>query len=49
MKSTKVGASGENIYPIDIETVINDYHLVVESLVIEEDGYLVVKVLLNLD
>jgi long-chain acyl-CoA synthetase len=49
MKSTIVGASGENIYPEDIETVINDHHLVIESLVIEEDGYLVAKVLLDLD
>jgi long-chain acyl-CoA synthetase len=49
MKSTIVGASGENIYPEDIETVINDHHLVLESLVIEEDGYLVAKVLVDLD
>jgi long-chain acyl-CoA synthetase len=49
IKNTIVGASGENIYPEDIETVINNHQFVVESLVIEEDGYLVAKVLLDLD
>jgi long-chain acyl-CoA synthetase len=49
MKSTIIGASGENIYPEDIETVINNSRFVVESLVIEEDGFLVAKVLLDLD
>jgi long-chain acyl-CoA synthetase len=49
MKSTIIGASGENIYPEDIETVINSSRFVVESLVIEEDGFLVAKVLLDLD
>ena len=49
MKSTIIGASGENIYPEDIETVINNSRFVLESLVIEEDGFLVAKVLLDLD
>ncbi|MDD4969626.1 MAG: AMP-binding protein [Paludibacter sp.] len=49
MKSTIIGASGENIYPEDIETIINNTQYVVESLVIEEDGFLVAKVLLDLD
>jgi long-chain acyl-CoA synthetase len=49
MKSTIIGASGENIYPEDIENVINNSQYVVESLVIEEDGFLVAKVLLDLD
>ena len=49
MKSTIIGASGENIYPEDIENVINNSQFVVESLVIEENGFLVAKVLLNLD
>jgi long-chain acyl-CoA synthetase len=49
MKNTIVGASGENIYPEDIETIINDQQFVLESLVIEEDGFLVAKVLLDLD
>jgi len=49
MKTTIIGASGENIYPEDIETVINNSQYVVESLVIEEDGFLIAKVLLDLD
>ena len=44
---TILGASGENIYPEDIETIINNQRFVVESLVLEEDGYLVAKVLRN--
>ncbi len=49
MKNTIVGASGENIYPEDIETIINNQLFIVESLVLEEDGYLVAKVLLDID
>lgn len=49
MKNTIIGASGENIYPEDIESVINNTQYVVESLVVEEDGYLVAKVLLDLE
>ncbi len=49
MKNTIIGASGENIYPEDIETIINNQRFVVESLVLEEDGYLVAKVLLDID
>lgn len=49
IKNTIVGASGENIYPEDIESVINNQKYVLESLVIEEDGFLVAKVLLDLD
>jgi long-chain acyl-CoA synthetase len=49
IKNTIVGASGENIYPEDIETIINNHKLVVESLVMEEDGFLVAKVLLDIE
>jgi long-chain acyl-CoA synthetase len=49
MKNTIVGASGENIYPEDIETIINNHKLVIESLVMEEDGFLVAKVLLDIE
>lgn len=49
IKNTIVGASGENIYPEDIESVINNHQVVVESLVIEEDGYLVAKVLVEIE
>jgi len=48
MKSTIIGASGENIYPEDIETIINNSQYVLESLVIEEDGFLVAKVLVDI-
>lgn len=49
IKNTIVGASGENIYPEDIESIINSHNLVVESLVIEEDGYLVAKVIVDIE
>ncbi|MEA4982793.1 MAG: AMP-binding protein [Paludibacter sp.] len=49
MKNMIVGSSGENIYPEDIESVINNNQYVLESLVVEEDGYLVAKVLLDLE
>jgi len=49
MKNTIVGASGENIYPEDIETIINSNQFVVESLVLEEDGFLVAKIILDLE
>ena len=49
MKNIIVSASGENIYPEDIESVINNNQYVLESLVVEEDGYLVAKVLLDLE
>lgn len=49
MKNTIVGASGENIYPEDIESVINNNKYVVESLVVEEDGFLVAKVILDIE
>lgn len=49
MKNMIVSASGENIYPEDIESVINNNQYVLESLVVEEDGYLVAKVMLDLE
>lgn len=48
-KNVIIGAGGENIYPEDIESVINNSHYVLESLVVEEDGYLVAKVLLDIE
>ncbi|MCL2597839.1 MAG: AMP-binding protein [Paludibacter sp.] len=48
-KSTIIGSNGENIYPEDIESVINNQDFVLESLVIEENGFLVAKVLPNLE
>jgi len=47
LKNLIVSASGENIYPEEIESVINNFRHVVESLVIERKGKLVALVLLN--
>ena len=41
LKNMIVGASGENIYPEEIESVINNFRFVVESLVIQQKGKLV--------
>jgi long-chain acyl-CoA synthetase len=49
LKNMIVGASGENIYPEEIESVINNYRYVIESLVIEQKGKLVAYVHLNLE
>ncbi len=49
LKNTIIGASGENIYPEDIESIINNSAYVSESLVIEEDGFLVAKILIDLE
>jgi long-chain acyl-CoA synthetase len=46
-KSMIVGASGENIYPEEIESVINTFRYVVESVVIEQKGKLVALVHFN--
>ena len=34
LKNMIVGASGENIYPEEIESIINNFRFVVESLVV---------------
>ena len=44
LKTVIVGSSGENIYPEEIESVINTFKHVVESLVIEKGGKLVAMV-----
>ena len=44
-----VGASGENIYPEEIESVINKMRFVLESLVVEKKGKLVAMIHLNMD
>ncbi|MDA3820976.1 MAG: AMP-binding protein [Candidatus Delongbacteria bacterium] len=46
-KNMIVGANGENIYPEDIETVINNYAYVIESVVIERKGKLIALVHFN--
>ncbi len=47
IKTMIVGASGENIYPEEIESVINKMRFVLESLVIEKKGKLVAMIHLN--
>lgn len=47
LKNMIVGASGENIYPEEIESVINNFKHVVESVVIEQKGKLVAMVHFN--
>ncbi len=49
LKNMIVGASGENIYPEEIESVINSFRYVVESLVIQQKGRLVALVHLNME
>ena len=44
LKNMIVGPSGENIYPEDIEEVLNSNRLVAESVVLEEDGKLIALV-----
>ena len=47
IKTMIVGASGENIYPEEIESVINKMRFVLESLVLEKKGKLVAMIHLN--
>jgi long-chain acyl-CoA synthetase len=49
IKNMIVGSSGENIYPEEIEFVINNARHVVESLVIEKKGKLVAMVHINME
>jgi long-chain acyl-CoA synthetase len=49
IKNMIVSSSGENIYPEEIESVINDFKNVLESLVIQRKGKLVALVLLNME
>ncbi len=49
IKTMIVGASGENIYPEEIETVINKMRYVLESLVVEKKGKLVAMIHLNVE
>jgi long-chain acyl-CoA synthetase len=49
LKNMIIGASGENIYPEEIESVINNFQFVAESLVVEQKGKLVAYVHLNIE
>jgi long-chain acyl-CoA synthetase len=46
-KNVVLGPSGENIYPEEIESVINQNEYVIESLVYRQDGKLTARVHLN--
>jgi len=49
IKNMIVGASGENIYPEEIESLINRMEYVLESLVVQQKGRLVALVHLNME
>jgi long-chain acyl-CoA synthetase len=49
LKNMIVGASGENIYPEEIESIINNFRFVVESLVVQKKGKLVALVHFNME
>ena len=44
-----LSSTGENIYPEEIESVINNFRFVVESLVIQQKGKLVALVHINME
>ncbi|MFP4169213.1 MAG: AMP-binding protein [Desulfonatronovibrionaceae bacterium] len=46
-KNVILGSSGENIYPEEIESTINEYDYVYESLVYKQNGQLTARVYLN--
>ncbi len=46
-KNVIIGAGGENIFPEDIESIINNFKHVVESVVVEQKGKLVALVHFN--
>jgi len=47
LKNMILGANGENIYPEEIESVINNFRFVVDSLVMQKKGRLVAMVHFN--
>ncbi|MGE0088951.1 MAG: AMP-binding protein [Bacteroidales bacterium] len=49
LKNMILSSSGENIYPEEIESVINNFKYVVESVVVEQKGRLVALVHFNYD
>lgn len=44
-----VGSNGENIYPEEVESILNEHDLVLESLVLERKGKLVARIHFNYD
>lgn len=49
LKNVIIGPSGENIYPEEIESIINGHEYVVESLVYESEGKVCARIHLNYD
>ncbi len=49
LKNMILGPGGENIYPEEIESVINNFRYVLESLVLERGGRLIALVHFNLE
>jgi long-chain acyl-CoA synthetase len=49
LKNMIVGSSGENIYPEEIESIINNFRCVVESVVVQQKGKLVALVHVNME
>lgn len=49
LKNMILSSTGENIYPEEIESIINNFRYVVDSLVIEQKGKLVALVHLNME
>jgi long-chain acyl-CoA synthetase len=47
LKNLILGPSGKNIYPEEIESTINEFDVVLESLVFQEDNQLAARVHLN--
>lgn len=49
LKNMIVGSSGENIYPEEIEAIINRFKFVLESVVVQKKGKLVAMVHFNIE
>jgi long-chain acyl-CoA synthetase len=49
LKNMILSSSGENIYPEEIESIINNFRFVVESLVVQQKGKLVAYVHINME
>ncbi|NJD23195.1 MAG: long-chain fatty acid--CoA ligase [Melioribacter sp.] len=48
-KNVIIGPNGKNIYPEEVESIINEFQFVAESLVVEKDEQLIAKIYLNYD
>lgn len=49
LKNVIIGPSGENIYPEEVESIINSHDFVMESLVFDSNGDVVARIHLNYD